>query len=311
MNFYQTSIFSSLLFHLLLLLGISPLLPGIIARTKAVIAGRQGPPLLQPYSDIRKFFRKTMVISRTTTWLFRAGPVVGFAVPLLAAMLVPFGAMPAPLSFTGDLVLFVYLLGLARFFTVLAAMDTGSSFEGMGAAREATFSVLVEPTIFVAFIVLARNSNSLTLNTMLSAGAGGALFSGPAAMSLILISFCLFIVLLVENCRIPFDDPNTHLELTMIHEVMVLDHSGPDFALIQYGAAMKLLLSAVLVLDLILPSSGSMLFDGFALVAGLMVLAVCIGLVESAMARLRLIRIPQLLVGTTLLSFFAFILILR
>ncbi|MCL7487177.1 MAG: NADH-quinone oxidoreductase subunit H [Desulfobulbaceae bacterium] len=311
MNFYQTSVFSSLLFHLLLLLGISPLLPGIIARTKAVIAGRQGPPLLQPYSDIRKLFRKSMVISRTTTWLFRAGPVVGFAVPLLAAMLVPFGAMPAPLSFTGDLVLFVYLLGLARFFTVLAAMDTGSSFEGMGAAREATFSVLVEPIIFVAFVVLARSSNSLTLNTMLSAGAGGALFSGPAAMSLILISFCLFIVLLVENCRIPFDDPNTHLELTMIHEVMVLDHSGPDFALIQYGAAMKLLLSAVLVLDLILPSSGSMLFDGFALVAGLMVLAVCIGLVESAMARLRLIRIPQLLVGTTLLSFFAFILVLR
>jgi len=306
-----TSVFSSLLFHLLLLLGMSPLLPGIIARTKAVIAGRQGPPLLQPYSDIRKLFRKSMVISRTTTCLFRAGPVVGFAVPLLAAMLVPFGAMPAPLSFTGDLVLFVYLLGLARFFTVLAAMDTGSSFEGMGAAREATFSVLVEPTILVAFIVLARSSNSLTLNTMLSAGAGGALFSGPAAMSLILISFCLFIVLLVENCRIPFDDPNTHLELTMIHEVMVLDHSGPDFALIQYGAAMKLLLSAVLVLDLILPSSGSMLLDGFALVAGLIVLAVCIGLVESAMARLRLIRIPQLLVGTTLLSFFAFILILR
>jgi formate hydrogenlyase subunit 4 len=311
MNFYQTPVFSSLLFHLLLLLGISPLLPGIIARTKAVIAGRQGPPLLQPYSDIRKLFRKSMVISKTTTWLFRAGPVVGLAVPLLAAMLVPFGAMPAPLSFTGDLVLFVYLLGLARFFTVLAAMDTGSSFEGMGAAREATFSVLVEPTFFVAFLVLARSSNSLTLNTMLSAGAGGAVFFGPAAMSLILISFCLFIVLLVENCRIPFDDPNTHLELTMIHEVMVLDHSGPDFALIQYGAAMKLLLSAVLVLDLILPSSGSMLFDGFALVAGLMLLAVCIGLVESAMARLRLIRIPQLLVGTTLLSFFAFILILR
>ena len=307
----MTSVFSSLLFHLLLLVGISPLLPGIIARTKAVIAGRQGPPLLQPYSDIRKLFRKSMVISKTTTWLFRAGPVVGFAVPLLAAMLVPFGAMPAPLSFTGDLVLFVYLLGLARFFTVLAAMDTGSSFEGMGAAREATFSVLVEPTILVAFIVLARSSNSLTLNTMLSAGDGGSLISGPAAMSLILISFCLFIVLLVENCRIPFDDPNTHLELTMIHEVMVLDHSGPDFALIQYGAAMKLLLSAVLVLDLILPSSGSMLLDGFALVAGLIVLAVCIGLVESAMARLRLIRIPQLLVGTTLLSFFAFILILR
>jgi formate hydrogenlyase subunit 4 len=303
--------FSSFLFHILLLFGISPLLPGIIARTKALVAGRKGPPLQQLYQDIWKLFRKSMVISKTTTWVFRAGPVVGFAVPVLAGLLIPFGTMDAPISFTGDFILFVYLFGLARFFTVLAALDTGSSFEGMGAAREATFSVLVEPTIFVAFIVLARTSGSLTLNTMFSAGAKGELFHGPATMSLILISFCLFIVLLVENCRIPFDDPNTHLELTMIHEVMVLDHSGPDFALILYGAAMKLLLSAVLVLDLILPSTGSVVLDCLAFAAGLLFLAVCIGVVESVMARLRLIRIPQLLVGTTLLSFFALILILR
>jgi len=301
-------LFATLL-HFLFLLGISPLLLGVIARTKALLAGRKGPPLLQPYHDLRKLFRKSMVISRTTTWLFRAGPVVGSGVPVLAAMLVPFGVVRAPLSFTGDFVLFVYLLGLARFFIVLAALDTGSSFEGMGAAREATFSVLVEPTLFMAFIVLSRTSGSLTLNTMM--GAGTILFPGPATMPLILISFCLFIVLLVENCRIPFDDPNTHLELTMIHEVMVLDHCGPDFGLIQYGAAMKLLLSEVLILDLLLPSFGSRFIDIIAFFIGLIVLAICIGLVESAMARLRLIRIPQLLVGTTLLSCFAFILMLR
>ncbi|MDH3328640.1 MAG: NADH-quinone oxidoreductase subunit H [Desulfobulbaceae bacterium] len=303
--------FSSIFFHILLLVGLSPLLPGIIAKTKALVAGRKGPPMLQLYHDIWKLFRKGMVISKTTTWVFRAGPIVGFAVPVLAGLLIPFGTMDALLSFTGDLILFVYLLGLARFFTVLAALDTGSSFEGMGAAREATFSVLVEPTVFVAFLVLARTSGSLTLDTMLSAGAKGELFHGPATMSLILISFCLFIVLLVENCRIPFDDPDTHLELTMIHEVMVLDHSGPDLGLILYGAAMKLLLSAALVLDLILPSAGNVVVDCLAFVVGLLLLAVCIGLVESAMARLRLIRIPQLLVGTTLLSFFALILILR
>lgn len=307
----MNSVFSSFLFHTILLFGMAPLLPGIIARTKALIAGRKGPSLLQSYYDILKLFRKSMVISRTTTWIFRAGPIVGFGVPILAAMLVPFGVMDAPLSFTGDFVFFVYLFGLARFFIVLAALDTGSSFEGMGAAREATFSVLVEPTLFVAFIVLARNSQSLSLNTMLGARSGSALFSGPAAMSLILISFCLFIVLLVENCRIPFDDPNTHLELTMIHEVMVLDHSGPDLGLILYGAAMKLTLWAILILDVIMPSTGNILLDCLILPGGLAVISVCIGLVESAMARLRLIRIPQLLVGTSLLSFFAFILILR
>lgn len=302
---------SSLLFHLLLLFGLSPLLAGIIAKTKAVVAGRHGPPILQLYRDIWKLFHKGMVISTSTTWVFRSGPIVGFAVPVLAGLLIPFGTLQAPLSFTGDFILFVYLLGLARFFTILAALDTGSSFEGMGAAREATFSALTEPAIFVAFIILAHASGSLALNTMLGAGARGELFHGPASMPLLLISFCLFIILLAENCRIPFDDPTTHLELTMIHEVMALDHSGPDLALILYGAAMKLLLSSALVLDLVLPTAGTPLLDGPAFAAGLLVMAVCIGLVESAMARLRLIRIPQLLVGTTMLSFFALILILR
>ncbi|HHO48555.1 MAG TPA: hydrogenase [Desulfobacteraceae bacterium] len=307
----MTETISTFFIHLLLLFGLSPLLAGVIARTKALVAGRQGPPVTQLYRDIWKLFRKEMVISETTTWVFRAGPLVGFAVPILAALLVPFGAMHAPLSFTGDAILFVYLLALARFFTILAALDTGSSFEGMGAAREATFSALAEPAIFVAFIVLAHTSGSLTLSSMLRPGPGGELFHGPSSMSLLLVSFSLFIILLAENCRIPFDDPNTHLELTMIHEVMVLDHSGPDLGLILYGAALKLLLSSALVLNLVLPSSGNDLVDTLVFIAGLLLLAVCIGLVESAMARLRLIRIPQLLVGTTMLSFFALLLIVR
>ncbi|NTV14131.1 MAG: hydrogenase [Desulfobulbaceae bacterium] len=301
--------FGSLLFHLLVLLGLSPLLAGIIARVKAKVGGRQGPPLLQLYWDLAKLFRKRMVISATTTWLFRAGPVVGIAVPLLASLLLPFGPLPAPLAFTGDLILFVYLLGLARFFTVLAALDTGSSFEGMGAAREVTFAVLVEPTIFVVFIVLARLAGDFSLNAMFVPVKAG--FHSPAGIAVSLAIICLFIVLLAENCRIPFDDPNTHLELTMIHEVMVLDHSGPDLGLILYGAAMKLMLSTVLIADLLRPATGSPLLDTLAFLVILLLLAVAVGLVESAMARLRIIRLPQLLIGTTLLSFFALILLLR
>ncbi len=300
----------SILFHLLLLFGLSPLLAGIIARVKAVIGGRRGQPLLQLYFDLAKLFRKQMVLSSTTTWLFRAGPVVGFAVPVLAALLLPFGSAPAVLSFAGDLILFVYLLALARFFTILAALDTGSSFEGMGAAREATFAILAEPTVFVVFIVLARVSGSFSLNEMF-APAAVAGFQDTAAIALLLIIFCLFIVLLAENCRIPFDDPNTHLELTMIHEVMVLDHSGPDLGLILYGASMKLLLSASLIANLLRPATGNAGLDGLVFIGLLLLLAVVVGLVESAMARLRLVRVPQLLVGTTLLSFFALILLLR
>ena len=302
---------TSLIFHLVLLFIVAPFLPGVIARTKATIAGRRGQPLLQLYFDLWKLFKKGMVLSSTTTWIFRTGPVAGIAVPILAALLIPFGSMAAPVSFTGDMILFVYLMALARFFTVLAALDTGSSFEGMGAAREVTFSVLIEPTLFVSFIVLARISQSFSLNGMFGHFGPAGQPHSSAAISLILVAFCLFIVLLAENCRIPFDDPNTHLELTMIHEVMVLDHSGPDLGLILYGSCMKLMLFAILVLDLILPFTGNILLDIPAFVCGLLVLGAGIGLVESGMARLRLVRIPQLLIGTTLLSFFALILLLR
>lgn len=153
--------------HLGLLLFFAPLLPGVIARTKALVAGRTGAPLLQPYHDLARLLRKECVFSRTTTWVFLAGPVVGVAVPVLAALLVPFGALPAPLSFTGDLLLFVYLFGIARFFTVAAALDTGSSFEGMGGAREVTFACLAEPTLLFCLIVLARIADGLSLNTLL------------------------------------------------------------------------------------------------------------------------------------------------
>jgi len=299
------------LLQLLVLLVFAPLLPGVINKTKALFAGRCGPPLLQPYFDLLRLWRKGFVFSRTTTWVFLAGPVVGLAVPLLAAMLLPFGGLPAPVSFEGDLILFIYLFGLARFFTATAALDTGSSFEGMGAAREVTFSCLAEPTLLFALLVLARGADSLSLNGLLG-GHLAAAWQGESGTSLGLILVCLFVVLLVENSRIPFDDPNTHLELTMIHEVMVLDHSGPAFGMILYGSAMKLMVLGALPVRLALPlQTGSSLLDLLLFLGGLLLLAVLVGVVESTMARLKLPRVPQVLIGTTLLSVFALVLVLR
>lgn len=295
--------------HLFLLLSLAPLLLGVIGKTKALFAGRVGPPLLQPYHDLRKLWRKGAVFSETTTWVFLAGPVVGVAVPVLAALLLPFGGMAAPVAFEGDLILFVYLFGLARFFTAAAALDTGSSFEGMGAAREVTFSCLAEPTVLFGLIVLARLSGALSLDAMLGGAPAGW---SAAGASLGLVTVCLFVVLLAENSRIPFDDPNTHLELTMIHEVMVLDHSGPAFGMVLYGAAMKLFVLGSLVVTLALPwRTGVLWGDAVLFVAGMLLLAVLIGVTESVMARLRLVRVPQILIGTTLVSAFALVLALR
>lgn len=297
--------------QLAILVIFAPLPLGVINKTKALFAGRIGPPVLQPYYDLARLWRKGFVISRTTTWVFLAGPVVGLVVPLLAALLLPFGGLPAPISFTGDLILFVYLFGLSRFFTAAAALDTGSSFEGMGAAREVTFSCLAEPTLLFALLVLARGAKILNLGALFGPQLAGQ-WQGDASASLGLILVCLFVVLLVENSRIPFDDPNTHLELTMVHEVMVLDHSGPALGMVLYGAAMKLMVMSALLVGIALPlRTGSLLLDLMVFLAGILSLAVLIGVVESTMARLQLPRVPQVLVGTTLLSIFALVLVLR
>ncbi|AJY70485.1 respiratory chain complex I subunit 1 family protein [Geobacter sulfurreducens] len=299
-----------IIIHLLLAILMPPLLLGVIVKTKAAFAGRVGAPLLQPYYDIGRLLRKGSVFSDTTTWVFRAGPVVTLAATAVAALLVPLGNHPAPVSFAGDMILFAYLFGLARFFTTAAALDTGSSFEGMGAAREVTFSCLAEPTLFFALITLARMSGSLSLTPMLTHATAADWLTAGA--SLLLLVGALFLVLLVENCRIPFDDPTTHLELTMIHEVMVLDHSGPAFGLILYGAALKLFVLGAFFMNVALPvRTGNTLADWGIFVASMLVLAVAVGVVESVMARLRLIRIPQLLVAATILSAFAMLLILR
>ena len=296
--------------HVLLALLLPPVLLGVIGKTKAAFAGRVGPPVLQPYYDLIKLFRKGSVFSTTTTWVFRAGPVVGLATTLLATLLVPLSADDAPVSFTGDMIFLAYLFGLGRFFTAAAALDTGSPFEGMGAAREVTFSCLTEPALFLGLLVTAKVTGSLRLTDMLGATLASGWTAAGASLALVLMSW--FIVLLAENSRIPFDDPNTHLELTMIHEVMVLDHSGPALGMILYGAAVKLFVFGALVVRLALPfSTGSPWLDRGVFVAGMLMLAVLIGMVESLMARLRLVHVPNLLVAACLLSGFGIILLVR
>jgi formate hydrogenlyase subunit 4 len=283
---------------------------GVIAKTKAVFAGRVGPPVLQPYYDLVKLMQKGSVFSTTTTWVFRAGPVVALVTAALVVLLIPLVGSTAPISFTGDLILLAYLLGLGRFFTAAAALDTGSAFEGMGAAREVTFACLAEPALFLGLLVLAKLSQSLMLAEMLGAGMGDYWETYGASVALVLLSW--FIVLLVENSRIPFDDPNTHLELTMIHEVMVLDHSGPAFGMILYGAALKLFIFSAMIVRLAFPfTTGSAWGDWPLFALEMLAVACVVGVVESTMARLRLTHIPILLVAACLLSAFGIILLLR
>jgi formate hydrogenlyase subunit 4 len=293
----------NLIIHLVLIALLPPLMMGIIGKTKALFAGRIGPPWLQPYYDLIKLFQKGAVFSTTTTWIFRFGAVASLVTAAVAALLIPLGAPQGPISFAGDFVLFAAVLGLGRFFLMLAALDTGSSFEGMGAAREATFACFAEPVLFFGLLVLARITGRLDLAGMLGPSLASHWAAAGPSMLLILLSW--FIVLLAENCRIPFDDPNTHLELTMIHEVMVLDHSGPPFGMILYGAALKLFVFAALVVRLVAPiPTGMAVVDWAILAGGIVVVSFLVGVVESAMARLRMPTVPNLLIGAGLLSAF-------
>lgn len=282
-------------------LALPPMLMSVIARTKAWFAGRVGPPWLQPYYDMLKLLRKGTVYSRTTTWVFRAGPIVNLAALLTTATMIPVLSGDVLLGFPGDVVLVAYLLALGRMFTVLAAMDTGSSFEGMGASREVTFGTMSEPALFLSFVVLAVATKSLQLGEMVGPSLAVAWKSvGPA---MLLVAGALTIVLLAETCRIPVDDPATHLELTMIHEVMVLDHSGPDFAFISYAAALKFMLLGSLLLHVALPhSAGLGALSVLLRLLELGLLAVVVGAIESTMARLRLNRVPLFLAGASVLS---------
>ncbi len=295
---------------LLAVLLMAPLLPGIATRTKSLLTGRRGAPVLQLYFDLAKLARKGVVYSRTATLVFRAAPVVLGASVLVAALLLPLDGRAPIFGFAGDLVAFAGLLGLGRFALVLAGLDTGSSFEGMGSSREVTVAAFAEPALLLSFTVLVLATGSLSLGGML--GEPLAAVWPAVAPSLVLAGASLLMLLLAENARVPVDDPATHLELTMIHEVIILDHSGPDLALILYASAVKFALFSALVVGVVAPLA---LFDPWVaagvLLAGLAVIAVVVGIIEAAMARLRMDRIPQFLVAATALAGFGVILLLR
>ena len=293
-----------------LLLGLvcAPLLSGVISRIKAYYAGRKGRPLLQLYFDLFKLLQKGEVISRTTTWVFAAGPSAYLATVICALFFVPFGTMRAPLGFAGDFILMAYLMAFGRFALVLAALDTGSAFEGMGASREASFSALAEPVIFLCFLTLGGGMLP-SLHTFCHAASMQIwTFAQP---ELLLIPLVLFVLLLVENCRIPVDDPNTHLELTMIHEVMILDHSGPNLAFILYASSLKLWLFALLLVNVLVPEfSGNMPLELTLMLTGIFGTVALVGVIESCMARLRLLVVPRMLGISGMLAALALILTL-
>ena len=287
---------------------LAPLFVGVVNRTKAFVAGRRGPPLAQPYRDVWKLLRRGAVYGEVTTPLVRLGPVLNLATLLVALLIVPFPGSGAAVSFAGDLIVLVGLFALGRFATVLAALDTGSSFEGMGASREVHFAALAEPALLIALATLARITGATDLGSIYGALTTASWAHDTAALALVGVSF--LVLELVENSRIPVDDPTTHLELTMIHEVMVLDHSGPDLGFIQYGVALKLWIVGALLIGLApLHGVGAQLALGVALL-GMVGLAVAIGMIESAMARYRLAMVPQFIVGAATLSAVAFMVLL-
>lgn len=295
-----------------LVLLLSPLLTGVSKTLKARLQTRRGPGILQPYRDLHKLFRKGMVIPETASWIFPATPYVLFATTLLAGLLIPAVSTQAPLSPFGGVLAVVYLLALGRFFLALGGLDAGTPFGGLGSSREMTISAIAEPALMLAVFTVALGAGSTNLSSMAHAAVGQSWrFLAPSQM---LAFAALFIVLIAETGRIPVDNPSTHLELTMIHEAMILEYSGPYLGLIEWSAWMKQMVLMTLLINVFFPYGLSA--DGYPLsmavsialfAAKLVVLAFAVVLVETLNAKLRLFRVPELLAVAFVLSALALI----
>ncbi|MBI3490773.1 MAG: NADH-quinone oxidoreductase subunit H [Acidobacteria bacterium] len=294
----------------LLALALAPALVGFIRWLKARLQSRRGAPVWQPYSEIRKLFGKEAVVSHTASWLFRATPFVVFGTGVIVASLAPIVIVPAGPLVVGDVFAAVYLLLLGTFFLALAGLDTGSPFGGMGASREMTVVALTEPTVALSIVALALNAGSTNFSQIVSrtlAEPSAAL--GPGHL---LAFAALFIVTLAETGRLPVDNPSTHLELTMIHEAMILEYSGPYLALIEWAAALKLLVFLALAANLFMPWGIALSLSPVAVTVGVVslvsklgVLAVAIAVLETRVAKLRLFRVPELLSASFVLALLA------
>jgi len=291
------------------MLALAPLLRGLIKKMKAALQTRQGPPLLQVYYDLAKLLRKEPVRSATASWLYVAGPRMYFATAVAATTLVPVWMAAAPLEAAGGVLALVGILALGRFFLATAALDTGSPFGGMGASREMTIAALAEPALMLGLFTAALSAGSLNLGALVR----GLLDRGAAFHpSDILALAGLFIVVIAETGRVPVDNPATHLELTMIHEAMVLEYAGADLALVEWASAVKELLYLTLLADLFAPigiaTIATPALIALAVViwaAKIFLLAVAVTLVESTNAKLRLFRVPDLMAVSLGLGFLA------
>jgi formate hydrogenlyase subunit 4 len=296
--------------QMLLALAIAPVLVGFIRWVKARLQGRRGAAPWQPCYELRKLFAKEVVVSRTASWIFIATPFVVFGTSVVVASVVPLVVAPSGRFIVGDLFATVYLLLLGTFFLALGGLDTGSPFGGMGASREMTVVALTEPTVALSIVALALNAGSTSFAQIV-----GRTLAEPAAAlgpGHLLAFAALFIVTLAETGRLPVDNPSTHLELTMIHEAMVLEYSGPYLALIEWGSALKLLVFLALAANLFMPWGIALTLAPLALIGALAafivkigVLAAAIAVLETRVAKLRLFRVPELLSASFVLALLA------
>src|SRR5690242_20886430 len=287
--------------HAIVLIALSPAIVGLIRKVKARLQCRQGAGIFQPYADLRKLFRKQPIVSTTTSWIFTATPYILFASTLAAGLLVPVFVSRTPLAFAGNIIALVYLLALGTFFLILAGLDAGSAFGGMGSSREAIVASLTEPAMILSIFAIALTAGSTNLNTIVHKTAlleGIVTDPSPHLMALA----ALFIVAIAETGRVPVDNPATHLELTMIHEAMILEYSGRYLALVEWAAGLKLVVFLTLIANVFAPWGIATSLEPTALGVGLVTylvkvsaLAVLIGVIESMFAKLRLFRVTDLL----------------
>lgn len=286
-----------LVINIIILLLAPFIMLGVVKKTKAFWSGRKGVSIFQPLWDFLRLMNKDTIYSKTTSWVFKFAPIIGFASILFASIFVPLVNGQVIIDTPFSFVLFAYILALGKFFSLLSALDTGSSFEGMGASREACFSTIVEPAFFIMMASIAALSKIYTFasfkHIIENAGVYGFLI-------ILLAVLTLFIMLLVETCRVPVDDPTTHLELTMIHEVMILDNSGPDLGLITWGAAIKLFVFEALIANLLLPLNLPVAWAILVFLAIITLISILLGTLESAIARFRMTHVFEFIFIMTL-----------
>ena len=299
--------------QILVILLLAPLVNGIIKKVKALAQHRKGAPVLQMYYDLHKLFRKPVTVSQTASWVYRAAPYMVFVSAVAASLFVPVSARLLPAGFAGDAVMFVYVLAMGRFFLMLAALDTGSTFGGMGSSREGMISSLIEPAIIVCLFTVGLVCGTTSVFQMVGYAAFATI---PMLQPVYIVTFlAMILVLLAETCRIPVDDPSTHLELTMVHEAMILEYSGRHLALMEYGACIKQLVFITFIINIFLPLGGfvaaggvlGVLISVLLYVLEVVVLSLLVACLEVYTVKLPLFSVPNLAALAFVLAFVGFI----